>query len=195
MAGGVCRAGASPGARGPFSQNSASQERLPQAERCVARPGKRHAGRHEPGVRLPWRRQHSLRRVRPGVQLRACVPRATHRARHERAFGRCFSTGALCRRWCGRFHTCSSARCESAAWWASPPRRTCSWGWWRRRFSCGLTFARVSRGELFAIMAGGMASIAGTVLFLYGSILSRVQPDAVAYLRSPRSSRRPRRSS
>src|ERR1700704_3394443 len=31
--------------------------------------------------------------------------------------------------------------------------------------------ARVSRGELFAIMAGGMASIAGTVLFLYASIL------------------------
>jgi len=42
--------------------------------------------------------------------------------------------------------------------------------------------ARVSRGELFAIMAGGMASIAGTVLFLYGAILSRAQPDAVAHL-------------
>ena len=42
--------------------------------------------------------------------------------------------------------------------------------------------ARISRGELFAIMAGGMASIAGTVLFLYGSILSRTQPDAVAHL-------------
>ena len=42
--------------------------------------------------------------------------------------------------------------------------------------------ARVSRGELFAIMAGGMASIAGTVLFLYGSILGRVMPDAVAHL-------------
>jgi CNT family concentrative nucleoside transporter len=41
---------------------------------------------------------------------------------------------------------------------------------------------RISRGELFAIMVGGMASIAGTVLFLYGSILSRVQPDAVAHL-------------
>jgi len=41
---------------------------------------------------------------------------------------------------------------------------------------------RISRGELFAIMAGGMASIAGTVLFLYGSILGRVQPDAVAHL-------------
>ena len=42
--------------------------------------------------------------------------------------------------------------------------------------------ARVSRGELFAIMAGGMASIAGSVLFLYASILGKVLPDAVAHL-------------
>jgi CNT family concentrative nucleoside transporter len=42
--------------------------------------------------------------------------------------------------------------------------------------------ARVSRGELFAIMAAGMASIAGTVLFLYASILGRTLPDAVAHL-------------
>ena len=42
--------------------------------------------------------------------------------------------------------------------------------------------SRVSRGELFAIMAGGMASIAGTVLFLYGAVLGRSQPDAVAHL-------------
>jgi CNT family concentrative nucleoside transporter len=42
--------------------------------------------------------------------------------------------------------------------------------------------ARVSRGELFAIMAGGMASIAGTVLFLYASIVGRVLPDAIAHL-------------
>ncbi|HEX9395689.1 MAG TPA: nucleoside transporter C-terminal domain-containing protein [Burkholderiales bacterium] len=42
--------------------------------------------------------------------------------------------------------------------------------------------AKVSRGELFAIMVGGMASIAGTVLFLYGSILGPVLPDAVAHL-------------
>jgi len=41
---------------------------------------------------------------------------------------------------------------------------------------------RVSRGELFAIMVGGMASIAGTVLFLYASILGEVLPDAVAHL-------------
>ena len=42
--------------------------------------------------------------------------------------------------------------------------------------------ARVSRGELFAIMACGMASIAGTVLFLYAGILGKVIPDAVAHL-------------
>jgi CNT family concentrative nucleoside transporter len=42
--------------------------------------------------------------------------------------------------------------------------------------------ASVSRGELFALMAGGMASIAGTVLFLYASILAPVLPDAVAHL-------------
>jgi len=42
--------------------------------------------------------------------------------------------------------------------------------------------ARVSRGELFAIMTGGMASIAGTVLFLYAAILGPVLPDAIAHL-------------
>ena len=42
--------------------------------------------------------------------------------------------------------------------------------------------ALVSRGELFAIMTGGMASIAGTVLFLYAAILGPVLPDAVAHL-------------
>jgi CNT family concentrative nucleoside transporter len=40
----------------------------------------------------------------------------------------------------------------------------------------------VSRGELFAIMAGGMASIAGTVLFLYGLILGPTLPEGVAHL-------------
>lgn len=42
--------------------------------------------------------------------------------------------------------------------------------------------SRISRGELFALMACGMASIAGTVLFLYASILGRTVPDAVAHL-------------
>src|SRR5437868_4550419 len=42
--------------------------------------------------------------------------------------------------------------------------------------------ARVTRGELFAIMVGGMASIAGTVLFLYASILAPLITDAVAHL-------------
>ena len=42
--------------------------------------------------------------------------------------------------------------------------------------------ARVSRGELFAIMVAGMASIAGTVLFLYAAVLGRAVPGVVAHL-------------
>ncbi len=42
--------------------------------------------------------------------------------------------------------------------------------------------ARVSRGELFAIMVGGMATIAGTVLFLYASLLRDVIPGAIGHL-------------
>ena len=42
--------------------------------------------------------------------------------------------------------------------------------------------SRISRGELFALMACGMASIAGTVLFLYASILGKAVPGAVAHL-------------
>ena len=44
--------------------------------------------------------------------------------------------------------------------------------------------ARVSRGELFAIMVAGMASIAGTVLFLYASILGPVLLVVLADLRN-----------
>jgi CNT family concentrative nucleoside transporter len=42
--------------------------------------------------------------------------------------------------------------------------------------------ARVSRSELFIIMVGGMASIAGTVLVLYAQFLRDTVPDALAHL-------------
>lgn len=42
--------------------------------------------------------------------------------------------------------------------------------------------ARLSRGELFMVMATGMATIAGTVLLLYTSILADVLDDAVGHL-------------
>ncbi len=42
--------------------------------------------------------------------------------------------------------------------------------------------ARVSRGELFAIMACGMATISGTVLFLYASLLRDAVPGAIGHL-------------
>jgi CNT family concentrative nucleoside transporter len=42
--------------------------------------------------------------------------------------------------------------------------------------------AGLSRGELFIVMNCGMATIAGTVLFLYASILGRVVPNALGHL-------------
>ena len=42
--------------------------------------------------------------------------------------------------------------------------------------------SRVSRSELFVIMVGGMASIAGTVLVLYAQFLRDAVPDALAHL-------------
>jgi concentrative nucleoside transporter, CNT family len=42
--------------------------------------------------------------------------------------------------------------------------------------------ARVSRSDLFVIMVGGMASIAGTVLALYAQFLRDALPDALAHL-------------
>src|SRR5437667_5571704 len=42
--------------------------------------------------------------------------------------------------------------------------------------------ARLTRSELFIVMTGGMAGIAGTVLVLYASLLGPVIPDAAAHL-------------
>lgn len=42
--------------------------------------------------------------------------------------------------------------------------------------------ARLSRGELFVVMTGGLATIAGTVLVLYATFLSCIIPDATGHL-------------
>ncbi|MGE0714124.1 MAG: NupC/NupG family nucleoside CNT transporter [Alphaproteobacteria bacterium] len=42
--------------------------------------------------------------------------------------------------------------------------------------------ARMTRAELFMVMVGGMATIAGTVFGLYAAILAPVQPDVVGHL-------------
>ena len=89
---------------------------------------------------------------------------------------------------------CCEKRWASAASSAFPPRRTSSSAWWRRRSSCGPYLARVSRGELFAIMVGGMASIAGTVLFLYAASSGPCCPTRWRTCSSPPSFRRRRRS-
>ncbi len=42
--------------------------------------------------------------------------------------------------------------------------------------------ARLSRSEMFAVMSCGMATIAGTVMVLYGSILGQIIPDAIGHI-------------
>ena len=42
--------------------------------------------------------------------------------------------------------------------------------------------AKLSRGELFVVMTGGMATIAGTVMVLYATFLADVIPDAIGHL-------------
>jgi len=42
--------------------------------------------------------------------------------------------------------------------------------------------SKLSRGELFITMAGGMAGIAGTVMVVYGYILGPVVPDAIGHV-------------
>src|SRR5437016_3341785 len=42
--------------------------------------------------------------------------------------------------------------------------------------------ARLTRSELFVVMTGGMAGIAGTVLVIYATMLGSVIPDAAAHL-------------
>jgi CNT family concentrative nucleoside transporter len=42
--------------------------------------------------------------------------------------------------------------------------------------------AKMNRGELFAVMCAGMATIAGTMLVLESSVISKVVPDAIGHL-------------
>lgn len=42
--------------------------------------------------------------------------------------------------------------------------------------------ARLSRGELFVVMTGGMSTIAGTVMVLYATFLAGVVPDPIGHL-------------
>lgn len=42
--------------------------------------------------------------------------------------------------------------------------------------------ARMQRGELFAVMAGGLAGVAGTVMVIYASFLAALVPDAMGHI-------------
>lgn len=42
--------------------------------------------------------------------------------------------------------------------------------------------ATMSRGEIFAVMTAGMATVAGTVMFLFAQILATIIPDALGHI-------------
>jgi CNT family concentrative nucleoside transporter len=54
--------------------------------------------------------------------------------------------------------------------------------WSKRRLLIRPYLASVSRGEMFIILSGGMAGVAGTVMALYASILGPVVPDALGHI-------------
>ena len=55
--------------------------------------------------------------------------------------------------------------------------------------------AQLTRSELFLVMTGGMAGIAGTVLVLYATLLAPLIPDAAGHFRDRLGARRARRHS
>ncbi len=42
--------------------------------------------------------------------------------------------------------------------------------------------ARMQRGEIFAVMAGGLAGVAGTVMVIYAAFLTKLVPDAMGHI-------------
>jgi CNT family concentrative nucleoside transporter len=47
---------------------------------------------------------------------------------------------------------------------------------------CGLTLREMTRSELFTLMTAGMATIAGTVMVLYASILGEAIPGVMGHI-------------
>ena len=118
----------------------------------------------------------------PGRRILAGLPGAADRAGDERARPRCCSTGASCRRSCAAFPGYWSARWASAAPSACPPPPISSSAWSKSPLFIRPYLAKLSRGELFMVMTGGMAGIAGTVFVLYATILRNVIPDVAGHI-------------
>ena len=163
------RAAARPGRRVP--EGAAGEGRVPDAERRAARAraGDRRPGRAWCSATSAAARRRSRSRIPEATFVLAfrALPIVLVISALSRAallLARAAGGGARAVAGC-----CEKPMRRRRRGRASPPRRTSSSAWWRRRSSCGRISPRVSRGELFAIMVGGMASIAGTVLFLYAA--------------------------
>ena len=100
----------------------------------------------------------------------------------ERAVVAVCSTGASCRRSCAAFPGRWKRRSTSAAPPACRRRPIFSSARSRRRCSSGRIWRRLSRSEMFIVMTGGMAGIAGTVFVLYATILADAIPNAAGHI-------------
>ena len=127
------------------------------------------------GGALPFDLEGAGRGFHPGV------PGAADGAGHERADDAVVLLAASCRRSCAAWHGCWSARSASAARWGLSTAANIFLGMVEAPLFIRPYLAQLTRSELFLVMTGGMAGIAGTVLVLYATLLAPLIPDAAAH--------------
>src|ERR1043166_9512859 len=175
------RCGPRPAARhgGDLPYGRASQGGVFKAERRAPRARAGDAGRDRPGIRLPRRRPGAVHGDRCRSNFRARLQGAADRPRDERperaALLLARPAGDRARAFDRAGKTHAGGRCGGALHGREHLRRHGGGAALRAAVS-------PARGALFAIIVGGMASIAGTVLFLYAAILRAVISYAVAHL-------------
>ena len=128
------------------------------------------------GGPAPFRDRRSRRRASfwPSARCRWCWSSARWR--------RCCSTGASCSAWCRASRGCCGARWASAAPLGLGAAVHIFVGMVEAPLLVRPYLARMSRGELFALMTCGMAGIAGTMMVIYATILGPVIPNALGFI-------------
>ena len=151
-------------------------------QRSRRRPRGGHRGRHEPRVRLPRRGAPSLRGDAAGRELRARISAPSRSSSWWAPSPPSSPTGGSSRSSCAASATCSerSFRLGGAVGLASAANIFI--GMVEAPLFVRAYLNRLSRSDLFVLMATGMATIAGTVFVLYSIILSPVMPDAASQL-------------
>ena len=131
--------------------------------------------------RLSRRRGAAVRRDRRGVEFRARVSRAAAGARDQRAV---VAALLLAHPAVGRARNFARAESGDGVGGAVGLSTAANIfvGMVEAPFIIRPYLAQMSRGELFIVMACGMAGISGTVMVIYASFLGPVIPDALGHI-------------